>query len=59
MTKRRNSPYAPHDRRAARRVTMDCTPALLAPGRITRPQGGVDAGAALWSPAAPSGGFIL
>ena len=31
MVKRRNSPYAPHDRRALTRVPIDSTPATIAP----------------------------
>jgi hypothetical protein len=55
MVKRRNSHYAPHDRTAATRIPMDCTPRTL-----TEPPGTPMPRAAriqLWSPTYPQGGF--
>jgi hypothetical protein len=35
MVKRRNSPYASHDRQAPRHVDMDCTAVMLNPMPVT------------------------
>ena len=35
MVKRRNSPYASHDRQAPRHVDMDCTAVMLNPKPVT------------------------
>jgi len=57
MVKRRNSPYAPHDRQAKTRTTMDCTPHMVAPDeREVRPARMV---AKMWSPNNVEGGFFL
>jgi hypothetical protein len=58
MVKRRNSPFPSHDRTAAIRVPIDCTPTLLKPGRITKPRKPKTDSDKLWSPENPSGGFI-
>ena len=57
MVKRRNSPYAPHDKAARTRVPIDCTP-----GMVPAADGPVGAArrepARMWSANNPQGGFI-
>jgi hypothetical protein len=57
MVKRRNSPYAPHDRTARIRVPMNCTPHALAPAEPRVKV--VNRAAKPWSPNNPSGGFFI
>jgi hypothetical protein len=57
MVKRRNSPYASHDRSARTRVPIDCTPSILLPMprtvtiKVALPQ--------LWTPTNVAGHFFI
>ena len=57
MVKRRNSPYASHDRNARTQVPIDCTPAMLGP--MPRRTTAQRAPPRFWSPDNPSGGMAL
>jgi hypothetical protein len=59
MVKRRNSQYAPHDRRVPTRVPVDFTPAVVASRHNTRPrQASNRTSPRLWSMDDPGGGFF-
>ena len=60
MVKRRNSPYASHDRTAKTGVPIDCTPSMVPtdpPAGTDRPR--VASPAGLWSVRNPLGRFAV
>jgi hypothetical protein len=58
MVKRRNSPYATHDRSARTRVPIDCTPSAIDPP-ARRPALRRAKPGTVWSLENPSGRFII